>query len=1166
MLRHFVYAVVLCLVVCLRFAWILTNIARRPQRKHGVWHRPDYQECAKWLPGLGATYVALVGGSCLTVLQRFRRTETGAHLPSKIRSEMRLTMQTTVQTLRTFLLACRPARATIALGLLLILGLAQSGFAQTATNPLNLFQNFFVTGDYVVAGWVEGTPDLAGYATGTITVPDIKQPTQNGVPASVPNGADIVAAYLYWATVEGNQNTYAGQQAYFNGYSITGTILGNPNAPVSWSSGGCSGAAKGSKTMRTYRADVRPYLALDRNTSDLNFGALTANGPFNVRLADSGSNGNTAPFSLGATLVIIYRVLSPAVPLNAIVIYDGAYAPSNPAQNASMTMTGFYQPATNPVAKLTHIVANGQPNKSEAVYLNSQSQPLPSLYSGLPPFPGIYGSWDNPTWVLSQYGYVKTTDTSETTSVIPSAQNSGCVSWGTTILSTTVQDQDGDGLLDVWENNQGYTDAVSGQWVALPGANSAVKDLFIEADYLSNLDSSAGPYKHSHLPKQATLDAVGNAFAAQYINVHFDLGPNIYQGDPYVITNGTGGNAISEGLVLCTDGAALCAFPGQPAIAWKGGFNIVQNDPTLGNFQPGRAQSYHYMLFGHSLGAARSYWSALANTLSLADSPQLVSILNSGTTATITLQTPFSSQIPPPVVKPGDCPNSLIPACSDANSTRITIAGALGQPALNRTYSFDPKKVNSTTTNNITTTIFTVTTAGVASGTYTFNNEPQLGAAYLGPTSTSGHSDFGGGGDSAITLGLWGEDDLVGCQPDPSQPLGSSPAYCNNLVGSVQTQTGTVLHELGHSLTLTHGGTYYNDPNNPSLPTYDLNCKPNYLSVMNYLFQVRGFVDNVGFDYSSQSMPPLNEASLSEAAGIGLDTNTGPATHLTRWYSSPNALDIQLQNTTGRRYSTAHCDGTPLLPSEPPSVRVDGTVASGGNFSAPLDWNNDLFAPDGGVVAEDLDHNGTINGNSPFLGFSDWPTVNLQQMSARENSFGFSGGGGLQAKGGGLQAKGGGLDNDGGGLQAKGGGLQAKGGGTDQDTDTANSTVDAPKGLTCSVPQGNVPGCVISSGSLLENAKSIPLTWTPPTFGQIRKYYVWRAVGSFTSLPQVLANMKLFSNIKIVTGMQPSMPPSPTYIDSNVKNNTTYTYFVTDANAQGVQSATTSPLAVTTKF
>ena len=35
-------------------------------------------------------------------------------------------------------------------------------FAQTAqaqTNPLNIFQNYFVAGDYLVAGWVEGAPD-----------------------------------------------------------------------------------------------------------------------------------------------------------------------------------------------------------------------------------------------------------------------------------------------------------------------------------------------------------------------------------------------------------------------------------------------------------------------------------------------------------------------------------------------------------------------------------------------------------------------------------------------------------------------------------------------------------------------------------------------------------------------------------------------------------------------------------------------------------------------------------------------------------------------------------------------------------------------------------------------------------------------------------------------
>src|SRR6266496_5166039 len=88
------------------------------------------------------------------------------------------------------------------------LGFVQSGFSQAGTNQLGLFKNYFVTGDYVVAGWVEGAPDGSGFAPGTISIPDTKQPAQNGVPATVPTGADIIAAYLYWATVEGNQSSF----------------------------------------------------------------------------------------------------------------------------------------------------------------------------------------------------------------------------------------------------------------------------------------------------------------------------------------------------------------------------------------------------------------------------------------------------------------------------------------------------------------------------------------------------------------------------------------------------------------------------------------------------------------------------------------------------------------------------------------------------------------------------------------------------------------------------------------------------------------------------------------------------------------------------------------------------------------------------------------------
>jgi hypothetical protein len=414
-----------------------------------------------------------------------------------------------------------------------------------------------------------------------------------------------------------------------------------------------------------------------------------------------------------------------------------------------------------------------------------------------------------------------------------------------------------------------------------------------------------------------------------------------------------------------------------------------------------------------------------------------------------------------------------------------------------------------------------------------------------------------------MTLGLWEADDPSNCQPDPSQSLSLGQVHCSNQVGTIPVQTGTILHELGHALTLTHGGTYYNDPNNPSLPTYESNCKPNFVSAMNYLFQVRGFVDG-GFDYSGQRLPPLNEAyqSLSESSGIGLDLDGGQtAMHLTRWYAAPNALDTQLQNATGGRYATAHCDGTPLLPNEAPAVRVDGTLAPGGTFSAPLDFNNDLIVPDPIVSpGVDVNYNG-VTGDSPFSGFNDWQTVNLQQTGARAGAFEFSAGSGLEDAGGGLEDAGGGLDDAGGGLDDAGGGLEDAGGGTEQDVETANSTASPPTGLTCSISQNNVPGCVSSSGLLIENAKSVPLTWTPPPFGQIRKYYVWKAVGSFPTLQLVMSNFSKFTNVKTLTGT----PPSTSYIDPDVKNNTTYTYFVTDANKQGVNSAPSNLLVVKVK-
>jgi len=104
-----------------------------------------------------------------------------------------------------------------------------------------------------------------------------------------------------------------------------------------------------------------------------------------------------------------------------------------------------------------------------------------------------------------------------------------------------------------------------------------------------------------------------------------------------------------------------------------------------------------------------------------------------------------------------------------------------------------------------------------------------------------------------------------------------------NQVGTFRDQSGSILHELGHSLGLAHGGDE------------GTNYKANYLSVMNYRFDPGGIpdptipsnnVDSNGdglldtkarLDYSRSKLPDLNETTLNESSGIS------DATDVTSW-------------------------------------------------------------------------------------------------------------------------------------------------------------------------------------------------------------------------------------------------------------------------------------------
>ena len=76
-------------------------------------------------------------------------------------------------------------------------------------------------------------------------------------------------------------------------------------------------------------------------------------------------------------------------------------------------------------------------------------------------------------------------------------------------------------------------------------------------------------------------------------------------------------------------------------------------------------------------------------------------------------------------------------------------------------------------------------------------------------------------------------------------------------------RVATFVHELGHNLGMDHGGTD------------GVNYKPNYMSIMNYRYQLRGLERADGtkyFGYSTRAYKDLDETKLDEKTGFGRNT------------------------------------------------------------------------------------------------------------------------------------------------------------------------------------------------------------------------------------------------------------------------------------------------------
>ena len=713
----------------------------------------------------------------------------------------------------------------------------------------------------------------------------------------------------------------------------------------------CYGPTGGGSTMTMFRADVLQFLPFQQAT-----GKRLANGAHAVRLPAAGTGSNRTSESAGATLVVVYR--DDSQPLRRVVLYDGISV-QRPGATFTQHLQGFYQSASTRSARVTHIVGSGQPNNKETLSFNGgivQNDPFQSLGSS------SERGWSTntvadvsrfmPGSAGSEYGETAVTSVSHSNS-----SPYECLAWAAVVFSTAVEDVDHDGLPDGLETAQ-LRDPGGDLLPNLQamGATPTKKDLFVEVN--------------------AMWAAAGTTYGTG-ADLRVDVTGHHHLPSPQVLK--LVGDAYKNAPVLNPDGTTgiRAHFDVGSVAAYHGLGQVHHADPDwVDDFASTEADEYLVAAGARGGEFVRERVCVTGGTVEcpFPDYP-----------GTIGWKLGFDALKYAPVGAAGE-------ELGDA-SLEAWLGGTDPRER------FDPSRAGLFHylfyghARGIPKSLFPCLDADGKPAPYSV---PDTNTCATGPnpdlhkpSSASGVSDLPGGG-ALITLGLWDE-----------------------FVGKPFVQASTTLHELGHNLELFHGGA---GPvwGTASTPTYfEPNCKPNYLSVMNYLFQARGLVDDAGnlyADYSGDQYPDLDESALSDGS---LPT---PLRYRTSWFAPrvEGTLGYALGTSPAKRY----CTGVPFPEGTADVTRIDGISAT-----EPVDWNADGYANGG---AQDVNFDGIDStGGRPLRGFSDWTGMRLDQIGAGFNAFG-KGDGILKAEGGGIFTT-----ADGGILRYEGGGiLKLEGGGT----------------------------------------------------------------------------------------------------------------------------------------
>jgi hypothetical protein len=865
-----------------------------------------------------------------------------------------------------------PSRRTVAAALLALavaFSLTQIR-GRAASNEMDLpyARGYLLTGNYVASGidlTENANPvDLDGFSTGTIHITKCNPPAV--VFNCVPADADIVAAYMYWEAIVANGNLQQAAGVKFRGEDILLNDLAAVKASWADLTGSTSSCWSSGAPLKMvhFRADVLRFLPirLDKDNKPTGKRLVTDQdlidngfvvGGHSVRLPMR--NGNQIPESAGASLVLVYR--DPNEALRKVVIYDGIDIQTSLTDTMSKTIRGIYQSSATKSAKITHIIGGGQPNNNDLITLDVPGAP-PASTTISPPDPIMGGSssqrgWSTLTYDVSSLmnppagkanltGYGETVTT--TLAHIPGNGGYDCLASAAVIFSTAVADRDHDGIPDgIEDSTSGLKDPPTSEFPlgqSLPnlstmgaGSNTVSSDnpdVFIEI----NAMQTSGPKPHG--AEQAHYPGVTTPPYTKSVPAHTHLPtPDVLAqiGDAYK----------AKGIRAHFDVGSVTAYKNRASVVhtdWTDVYNSAVADDYLisAGARGGEVVDERACVGTNANCQFPGYPGTVSWKVGLQvyrDSP-----VNDATGAEFQLNNQ----------------NKLVVPQNWAGRRRFDRERfGLFHYILYAHYRGRPRSEFP---------CLNGTGVPIAYPNGMSCTGPQIAANpdFHIPTSGSGVADLPGG-NALITLGFWDE-----------------------FLGRPFVQASTTFHELGHNYNLWHGGQ-------PAIwgskfpvatatsTTIEPNCKPNYLSSMSYLFQVHGLFTNddvIALNFSGEPIQDNLEETSPETDGP-LSPTPSPA-YRTAWYAPSSST---LAGTLGVPEAKRYCHGE-AFGSNPHMARLY-TLTS----DEAVDWDGD---PTTGSALGEQDINFDHALNATLLGFNDWASLRLDQISAGRNAVKFQDG------------------------------------------------------------------------------------------------------------------------------------------------------------------------------